>query len=382
MRILLLNGPNLNLLGTRSPEVYGAATLEEVEGLCSVWAAEYGHRLEAFQSNHEGALIDAVHAARGSADAIVFNPGAYTHTSYALRDAIEAVGLPTVEIHISNVAEREPWRRVSLIAPACVYRIYGRGVDGYRAAVAHLHYRAAHPPITIGYGPLPDQVGDLRLPEGAGPHPAAVLIHGGGWTGHYTRDTLDGAAVDLAARGVATWNVEYRRIPPVGGWRDAVDDAAAAVDALEALADEYRLDLDDVTVIGHSAGGCLGFFAAKGARRPPARFVSVGGMLDLRRLGTGCDRLLARFLGDELETHLDRVDPIRALPCGVPVAAVHGAQDDDIHPGQSRRFVDAALAAGDEARLVDLPEAGHLDVIDPRSPSWKGVASACLDKPV
>lgn len=378
MRILLLNGPNLNLLGTRAPEVYGAATLEEVEGRCLAWAAEYGHRLEAFQSNHEGALIDALHAARGAADAVVFNPGAYTHTSYALRDAIEAVELPVVEVHISNVEEREAWRRVSLIEPVCAYRIFGRGLDGYRAAIARLHHQAVHPPITLPYGGLPDQEGDLRLPEGPGPHPAAVLFHGGGWTRPYTRDTLDGAAVDLAARGAAAWNVEYRRIPPEGGWREMLEDAASAVDALDRLAEEHPIDLGRVTVFGHSAGGHMAFFAAKNARRRPVRLVTAGGMLDLRRLGPNYDRLLARSMGGELETRLDSVDPIRCLPAGAPVVAVHGGRDEDIPPSQSRRFVEAALAAGGEAKLAELPEAGHLDVIDPRSPFWEASAAACL----
>ena len=378
MRILLLNGPNLNLLGTRAPEVYGKATLEEVEGRCLAWAAEYGHRLEAFQSNHEGALIDALHAARGAADAVVFNPGAYTHTSYALRDAVEAVELPVVEVHISNVAEREAWRRASLIEPVCAYRIFGRGVDGYRAAIARLHYRAEHPPITLPYGEHPDQAGDLRLPEGPGPHPAAVLFHGGGWTGPYTRDTLDGAAVDLAARGAAAWNVEYRRIPPAGRWREMLEDAAAAVNALDRLAEEHPIDLENVTVFGHSAGGHLAFFAAKKARRRPARLVTAGGMLDLRRLGPGCGPLLAGLMGGELETHLDQVDPIQSLPVGAPAVAVHGGRDEDIPPSQSRRFVEAALAAGGEAKLAELPEAGHRDLIDPRSPFWEASAAACL----
>ena len=378
MRILLLNGPNLNLLGTRAPEVYGATTLDEVEERCRVRAAEYGHRLETYQSNHEGALIDAIHAARDTADAIVFNPGAYTHTSYALRDAIEAVELPTVEVHISNVRQREPWRRISRIEPACAYQIFGRGVSGYPAAISHLHYRAAHAPITLGYGTHPDQVGDLRIPDGPGPHPVAVLIHGGGWTGPFTRDTMDGVAVDLAARGLATWNVEYRRIPPIGGWRETTADVIAGVDALDSLADEHPLDLDDVTVIGHSAGGHLGFFAAKQARRRPVRFVSLAGMLDLRRLGSDFDNLLAGFMGDELDTHLDRVDPIRAVPCGVSIVALHGQQDDDVRPDQSRRFVEATLASGDEARLVELPGADHDDLIDPRSTLWETVVAAVL----
>ena len=379
MRILLLNGPNLNLLGTRAPDVYGAVTLEEVERRCRARAAGYGHRLEAFQSNHEGALIDAIHAARETSDGIVFNPGAYTHTSYALRDAIEAAGVPTVEIHISNVAEREPWRRVSRIKPVCAYRIYGRGVEGYEAAVSHLHHRAAHPPVTRRYGDFPDQLGDLRLPAGKGPHPVAVLIHGGGWSGPFTRDLMDGAAVDLAARGSATWNVEYRRIPPVGGWRETIADVTAAVDELDSMAGAYPLDLDRVIVIGHSAGAQLGFFAARNARRRPVRFVSLAGMLDLRRLDSSFDELLARFVGREPDTRLSRIDPIAALPSGTPTVAIHGERDGDVASDQSRRFIEAARSAGDEARMVRLPDALHNDLIDPRSSSWEAVAIACLD---
>lgn len=380
MRILLLNGPNLNLLGTRAPEVYGAVTLDEVERRCRVRAAGYGHRLEAFQSNHEGALIDAIHAARETADAIVFNPGAYTHTSYALRDAIEAAGVPTVEIHISNVAEREPWRRVSRIEPVCAYRIYGRGVDGYEAAVSHVHHRSTHPPITRRYGDHPDHLGDLRIPAAEGPHPAVVLIHGGGWTGPFTRDIMDGAAVDLAARGFATWNVEYRRIPPVGGWRQTIADVTAAVDELDSMAGEYALDLERATVIGHSAGAHLGFFASKNARLRSVRFAALAGMLDLRRLDSSFDELLARFMGHDLDTHLDAINPIAALPSGSPTVAIHGDRDSDVHPDQSRRFVEAARAAGDEARLVRLPEARHSDLIDPRSSSWEAVVTTCLDQ--
>ena len=378
MRILLLNGPNLNLLGTRAPEVYGATTLDEVEERCRVRAAEFGHRLEAYQSNHEGALIDAIHAARHTADAIVFNPGAYTHTSYAIADAIEAAELPTVEIHISNVREREPWRRVSRIEPACVYQIFGRGVSGYLSAIDHLHYRTAHPPVTLGYGAHPDQIADLRIPDGPGPHPVAVLVHGGGWAAPITRDTMDGAAVHLTARGLATWNIEYRRIPPIGAWRETMADVIDGVAAVDSLGDEYPLDLHDVTVVGHSAGSQLGFFAAKNARRRPVRFVSLAGTLDLHRLGSDFDNLLGRLMGDELRTGLDRVDPVQAVPCGVPVVALHGNQDEDVHPEQSRRFVEAALDAGDDARRVELPGTDHTGIIDPRSPAWDSVVAACL----
>ena len=378
MRILLLNGPNLNLLGTRAPEVYGATTLPEVEESCRERAEEYGHSLDAYQSNHEGALIDAIHGARHDADAIVFNPGAYTHTSYALRDAIEAAEIQTVEVHVSNVREREPWRRISRTEPACVYQIFGRGVSGYLAAISHLHYRTLHPPTTLPYGDHRDQVGDLRLPAGPGRHPVAVLIHGGGWTAPFTRDTMDGMAVALAARGVATWNIEYRRIPPVGGWRNTLADAVAGVDRVAALADKYPLDLDNVTVIGHSAGAHLGFFAAGNAERQPDRFVSLAGMLDVSGLRPDFDDLLSGFMGDELDTLISDVDPIRNLPLAVPIVAVHGDSDTAVSPDQSRRFVPAALACGDRARLVEVAGAGHDDLIDPRAPSWATVAAGCL----
>ena len=378
MRILLLNGPSLNLLGTRAPELYGATTLPAVEQMCRERAEEFGHSFEAYQSNHEGALIDAIHEARHTADAIVFNPGAYTHTSYALRDAIEAAEIQTVEVHISNVREREPWRRISRTEPACVYQIFGRGVAGYLAAISHLHYRSIHPPNTLAYGDRPDQVGDLRLPDGRGPHPVAVLIHGGGWTGPLTRDAMDGMAVALVARGVATWNIEYRRIPPVGGWRSTLGDVAAGLDSLGILADDNPLDLANVTVIGHSAGGHLGFFAAKNARRRPERFVSLAGMLDLHSLRTDFDELLAGFMGHELDACIHGVDPVRNLPLRVPIVAVHGDRDDAVSPDQSRRFVAAAVASGDRARLVEITGADHYDLVDPTAPSWETVTESCL----
>jgi 3-dehydroquinate dehydratase-2 len=130
-KVLVLNGPNLNLLGVREPEVYGAQTLADIEARVAGLAAEWDCDVLFKQSNHEGELIDALHAAMGQCDAVVFNPGAYTHTSYALRDAVSSIGLPVVEIHLSNVAARESFRRQSVIAPACVGQISGFGVDSY-----------------------------------------------------------------------------------------------------------------------------------------------------------------------------------------------------------------------------------------------------------
>lgn len=139
--ILLLNGPNLNLLGTREPEIYGRETLADIEALARSTAQSLGFELTAVQSNHEGVLLDAIHEARTTAAGIVINPGAFTHTSIALADAISGVELPAIEVHISNVHKREAFRHHSYISPVASSIIIGAGVNGYRLAVeqmAHL----------------------------------------------------------------------------------------------------------------------------------------------------------------------------------------------------------------------------------------------------
>lgn len=140
--ILVLNGPNLNLLGTREPEIYGRQTLDDVQGLCEDTAAAEGFAVEFLQSNHEGVLIDALHAARGKVAGIVFNPGAFTHTSIALADAIAGVGLPVIEVHISNVHKREAFRHHSYISPVASAVIVGAGVNGYALGVRQLAHLA------------------------------------------------------------------------------------------------------------------------------------------------------------------------------------------------------------------------------------------------
>jgi 3-dehydroquinate dehydratase II len=136
--ILLVNGPNLNLLGEREPAIYGTTTLADVERMVREHCAARGVEVRAFQSNHEGALVDFIQEHRKAARGIILNGGALTHTSYALRDCLDAVRIPTVEVHLSHIHAREPFRHVSLVAPACRGQITGLGVRGYLFAASWL----------------------------------------------------------------------------------------------------------------------------------------------------------------------------------------------------------------------------------------------------
>lgn len=138
MKILILHGPNLNLLGTREPEIYGSQTLNDIDKQLGELGKELGAEVKCFQSNNEGALVDALHDARSWAGGIVFNPGAYTHTSIALRDAIAGIGIPVIEVHLSNVYAREEFRHVSMISAVCKGKILGLGWRSYTLALRAL----------------------------------------------------------------------------------------------------------------------------------------------------------------------------------------------------------------------------------------------------
>ena len=138
MNILVINGPNLNLLGVREPDLYGKQDYAALVALVEETCAQEGMEVEVFQSNHEGAIVDAIQAAYGVYDGIIINPAAYTHTSVAIADAVKGVGIPTVEVHISDVSKRESFRQVSYISAAAVKTIAGQGLDGYNQALDFL----------------------------------------------------------------------------------------------------------------------------------------------------------------------------------------------------------------------------------------------------
>src|SRR5262245_1255369 len=246
-------------------------------------------------------------------------------------------------------------------------------------------------PTLHAYGEGAHRFAELWAPELAGPWPVVVLIHGGFWRSQYGLDLMRPLAADLAARGVAAWNLEYRRVGhPGGGWPGTVQDVAAGIDALAGA--DRRLRLDRVALVGHSAGGHLALWAAGpppagGAPRrvAPSAVVSLAGVADLHTgaaEGIG-DGAVAAFLGaapgDEPERYL-AASPLARLPIGVPQLLVHGDLDDRVPVGYSRAYALAATAAGDHAELLELPGVDHFEVIDPASGAWAATAGWLLPR--
>ncbi len=223
-------------------------------------------------------------------------------------------------------------------------------LDPLLEALAGWAAAQGRPPTPHRYGPESEQVADLRLPDGAGPHPVAVLLHGGFWRAGFTRDLMAALACDLANRGWATWNVEYRRVGRGGGPIETLDDVRAAIDALTTV--EPALDLTRVVVIGHSAGGQLALCGAELAA--VSAVISLAGVCDLAAAAhdaIGADAAV-QFVGATPEQRSDLyalADPMARLPTGTPVLLVHGDGDDRVPVDQSRTYARAAVAAGNRA---------------------------------
>ncbi len=364
MRILIINGPNLNMLGTREPDTYGSETLRVLEHQWLQHASRVRVGIATFQSNHEGAIIDAIQSAHGRFDGIILNAGALTHYSYAIYDALVAVGIPTVEVHISNIFEREEWRHTSVTGQAAIATIYGRGTVGYVNAIDLLTAHITVPPETVSYGDGQDLMLDIRTPDTAGPAPVAFVIHGGFWRDVWKRDILAPLSAALTQLGWSTVNVEYTRGP--GAFPQAIDDIASALSWVRMNADAHGLDADHIAVVGHSAGGYL---ALKAAHDDPALVgaIALAPVTDLRAIGQTRpdDDPAAAFIGCTFDT-----DPavwgkaeLNGEPL-VPVHLIHGTLDTDVPPQQSIDYVDAHQDMA-TAHLVE--GIGHMDIIDPLS---------------
>lgn len=359
MRVLVLNGPNLNLLGTREPEIYGTTTLQDLEKLIESWGAALGLETSFIQSNHEGDLVDAIQGAAG-ADGLVINAAALTHTSRSIGDAIDSVGMPAVEVHISNIKRREPWRAASLVSASCLRTIYGRGIGGYQDALRHLRNRAHMEFETIRYGPSRENVGDLRLPKGD-PVALVVMVHGGLWRDEYERDTTETLAVDLAQNGYATWNIEYRRSGGGGGWPGSPHDVLSALDFTR----QYEgLSLLPLSVIGHSAGGHLGLWAA--ARRPEAVSIVVGlaAVTDLSEMASSGE------IGSiEAQMLLDAGAPSRLDAVSARTLLIHGDVDEIVPVAHSTRLKSVVA-------VEVMPGMGHFGLLDAEREHWPLVVTA------
>lgn len=352
MRVLVINGPNLNLLGSREPEVYGEQTLDDLETKVTEWAGAMGVDVALEQSNAEERIIDLIQQFDG--DGIVLNPGAFTHTSQAIADAIRSVATPVVEVHISDIRDREPWRSVSVIAPACVRTIYGRGIVGYRNAMRHLRNRAAIPLETVHYGPHDDNVGDLR--RGGGD--LVVLVHGGLWRHRFERDTVESLAVDLTSRGFDTWNIEYRRLGGGGGWPASGHDVLTALDFIPQLGEGSGR----VVIVSHSAGSQLATWAAERSRTEIALHMAMSPLLDLAAAVDQGD-----VGAEECVRILDGGAPGRTLPARTETVMLHGDADQVVPIERS-----IALASDEDIELQRF-DVDHFSLLDPSKPPWDWV---------
>ena len=362
MRILIINGPNLNLLGTREPETYGYVTLRNLEHEWNQHAARLRVGIATYQSNHEGSLIDAIQGASGRFDGIILNAGAFTHYSYAISDALRAVGIPTVEVHISNIYEREKWRHHSVIADASIASIYGRGTVGYLNAIDLLTAHVTVPHQIHNYGEGVDALVDVRRADTEAPAPVAIILHGGFWQDAWKRDIMAPLSAAITQLGWSTVNVEYSRGP--GSFPKAVDDIVDALSWVRNNADVHNFNTHRIVLIGHSAGGYLALKAAH-TDAALAGVIALAPVTNLPAISKERpdDDPASMFLGCAQDT-----DPARwgsaALSGGplVPVHMIHGMNDETVAPSHTIDYVrdHPTMATQNLVESMD-----HMGIIDP-----------------
>ena len=251
-----------------------------------------------------------------------------------------------------------------------------------------LGLRSPPPDHRFAYGADREQFGELRLPKSHGPHPAAIVIHGGCWRAEYNLNFIASFAAALARAGIASWNLEYRRVGnPGGGWPGTFQDVVRGATYLRRLAPRFGLDLNRVVAVGHSAGGHLALWLAAQKRAtgtsprsslkpiPLLGGVSLAGISDLRRARQDCScaEIVGRLMGGRAESFPERyrtASPVELLPLGIPQRLIHGAKDTSVPLKLSEDYTAAARALGDDVQLVILPHAGHFEPIAPKSAAW------------
>ncbi|MEO8971058.1 MAG: alpha/beta hydrolase [Ktedonobacteraceae bacterium] len=249
--------------------------------------------------------------------------------------------------------------------------------------------------VRLAYGPEELHFGELHLPHTPGPHPVAIVIHGGFWRVPYDYTLMTSLADDLAARGIAAWNIEYRRIgDPDGGWPNTLLDVASAADFVRSIAVSYHLDLQQVVPIGHSAGGHLALWLAARPLIPQddvltrsntqtsdsvplalSGAISLAGVSDLlvgwqRKLGSGAVAELIGGSPDAMPERYAVASPAEMLPLGIPQVLIHGTADDRVPFDMSETYTAKAQAVGENVRLITLPRVDHFALIDPASHAW------------
>ncbi len=364
MRILALTGPGVD---DRSP----------------AFGAKVGLEVELRSEDPRSALRSP-----GGADAVLMAPGVDGFDDGTLAEAVAGAGIPVVAVDPGNLRKKiDP--AATPVGRACDRVIYGRGDDTAGYALTHLSFtnRDRGTWSTIAYGEGPDHVGDLWMPaaETPGPVPVVVLLHGGFWYHAWERDLMDGVAADLAGRGVAAWNLEYRRVGAGGGWPATGVDVADGLDHVAVMAAGAGLDCERVVIVGHSAGAqlALRITARREAAVRPRLVVGLASICDLaaaRRRAVGgrsVDHLLAT--AHNRRAALRDASPAEHLPLGTPQLLAHAEDDRHVPVAQSRKHVAAARMAGDEAELLAVPSGGHFVLINPASAAWAGVADRITD---
>ena len=253
------------------------------------------------------------------------------------------------------------------------------------AAQSILELPPPRPGIRFAYGASEVQFAELRVPAGPGPHPVAIVIHGGYWRAHYDLMHIAHLCDALTQQGIATWSLEYRRIGnPGGGWPGTLDDVRAGALYLKTIAAEHLIDMNRVVATGHSAGGQLALWLAKQKVLVLRGAVPLAAVSNLRRAWELklSDSVVSEFLGgspQEVPERYRAASPIELLALNVPQRILHGTSDDVVPVEMSREYAGAAKKSGDDSKLVEIAGAGHFELIDPRSTVWPIVTSNMLD---